>query len=175
MNRPIPTSTSNAWTQRREQGNWAWKPSRSMPETRAKSTPHSSSCWAPRPTRLSPQPIRFRWIDASRSSRSPSGNKLPVVGFVRQFAAVGGLLSYGPSISWMYRQAGIRRRTNSQGRESGRPACPATDSVRFCHQSYDSQCTWPRRAPDAASGRQRGDRVEATSALDAVDGSSTGT
>ena len=33
-------------------------------------------------------------------------HKLPVVGFVRQFAAVGGLLSYGPSISWMYRQAG---------------------------------------------------------------------
>ena len=33
-------------------------------------------------------------------------NKLPVAGFVRQFAAVGGLLSYGPSISWMYRQAG---------------------------------------------------------------------
>jgi putative tryptophan/tyrosine transport system substrate-binding protein len=33
-------------------------------------------------------------------------HKLPVVGFVRQFAAVGGLLSYGPSISRMYRQAG---------------------------------------------------------------------
>jgi putative ABC transport system substrate-binding protein len=33
-------------------------------------------------------------------------HKLPVVGFVRQFAAVGGLLNYGPSISWMYRQAG---------------------------------------------------------------------
>ena len=32
--------------------------------------------------------------------------KLPAVYFVRQFAAVGGLLSYGPSISWMYRQAG---------------------------------------------------------------------
>ena len=29
------------------------------------------------------------------------------MGFVRQFAAVGGLLSYGPSISWMYRQAGL--------------------------------------------------------------------
>jgi putative tryptophan/tyrosine transport system substrate-binding protein len=26
--------------------------------------------------------------------------------FVRQFATVGGLLSYGPRISWMYRQAG---------------------------------------------------------------------
>ena len=33
-------------------------------------------------------------------------HKLPAVCFVRQFAAVGGLLSYGPSISWMYRQAG---------------------------------------------------------------------
>jgi putative tryptophan/tyrosine transport system substrate-binding protein len=33
-------------------------------------------------------------------------HKLPLMGFVRQFAAAGGLLSYGPSISWMYRQAG---------------------------------------------------------------------
>ena len=32
--------------------------------------------------------------------------KLPAVGFVRQFAVVGTLSSYGPSISWMYRQAG---------------------------------------------------------------------
>src|SRR6516162_8524486 len=33
-------------------------------------------------------------------------HKLPAVYYVRQFAAVGGLLSYGPSTSWMYRQAG---------------------------------------------------------------------
>jgi putative tryptophan/tyrosine transport system substrate-binding protein len=33
-------------------------------------------------------------------------HKLPAVGYVRQFAAVGALASYGPSISWMYRQAG---------------------------------------------------------------------
>jgi putative tryptophan/tyrosine transport system substrate-binding protein len=33
-------------------------------------------------------------------------HKLPAVGYVRQFAEVGALSSYGPSISWMYRQAG---------------------------------------------------------------------
>jgi putative tryptophan/tyrosine transport system substrate-binding protein len=33
-------------------------------------------------------------------------HSLPAVYYVRQFATVGGLLSYGPSISWMYRQAG---------------------------------------------------------------------
>jgi putative ABC transport system substrate-binding protein len=33
-------------------------------------------------------------------------HKLPAVGFVQQIAAAGGLMSYGPSISWMYRQAG---------------------------------------------------------------------
>src|SRR5205823_7501511 len=31
---------------------------------------------------------------------------LPAVYFVRQFPVAGGLLSYGPSITWMYRQAG---------------------------------------------------------------------
>jgi putative ABC transport system substrate-binding protein len=34
-------------------------------------------------------------------------HSLPGVYFVRQFAEAGGLLSYGPDITWMYRQAGI--------------------------------------------------------------------
>ena len=33
-------------------------------------------------------------------------HKVLVMGFVQQIALAGGLLSYGPSISWMYRQAG---------------------------------------------------------------------
>jgi len=32
---------------------------------------------------------------------------LPGIGFVRQFAVAGSLLSYGPSIIWMYQQAGV--------------------------------------------------------------------
>jgi putative ABC transport system substrate-binding protein len=33
-------------------------------------------------------------------------HSLPAVSFTRQFAVAGGLLSYGPNIGWMYRQAG---------------------------------------------------------------------
>src|SRR5262245_27198208 len=33
-------------------------------------------------------------------------HKVLAMGFVQQIAAAGSLLSYGPSISWMYRQAG---------------------------------------------------------------------
>jgi putative ABC transport system substrate-binding protein len=33
-------------------------------------------------------------------------HKVLAMGFVQQIALAGGLLSYGPSISWMYRQAG---------------------------------------------------------------------
>src|SRR4029078_5770154 len=33
-------------------------------------------------------------------------HKLPAMGFVHQIATAGALLSYGPSISWMYTQAG---------------------------------------------------------------------
>ena len=32
--------------------------------------------------------------------------RIPAISFVREFAAAGGLLSYGPSISTMYREAG---------------------------------------------------------------------
>jgi putative ABC transport system substrate-binding protein len=33
-------------------------------------------------------------------------NALPAVSFTRPFAVAGGLMSYGPSIGWMYREAG---------------------------------------------------------------------
>jgi putative tryptophan/tyrosine transport system substrate-binding protein len=49
-------------------------------------------------------PITLDWREQIVSFANE--HKLPVVGFVRQFAAVGALMSYGPSITWMYRQAG---------------------------------------------------------------------
>ena len=53
-------------------------------------------------TATDPIPLDQREQIASFALR----HKLPAASFVRQFSVAGGLLSYGPSISWMYRQAG---------------------------------------------------------------------
>jgi putative ABC transport system substrate-binding protein len=54
---------------------------------------------------------------------------LPAVYFVRQFAVAGGLLSYGPSITWMYRQAGAYV---AQILKGARPAeMPVMQPTRF--------------------------------------------
>ena len=47
--------------------------------------------------------------------------KLPAIYFVREFALAGGLISYGGSIRWMYRQAGCTRVASS--RVQVRPSC----------------------------------------------------
>src|SRR6478672_5602205 len=91
-------------TQRPEQGNWAWKPSRSM-RAREIDTAFERLLDAKADgiiTGSDPITLDRRQQIVAFANR----HKLPVVGFVRQFAAVGALLSYGPSISWMYRQAG---------------------------------------------------------------------
>jgi putative ABC transport system substrate-binding protein len=54
---------------------------------------------------------------------------LPAVSFTRPFALVGGLLSYGPDIGWMYRQAGGYI---GQILKGARPAdMPVMQSTRF--------------------------------------------
>ena len=55
-------------------------------------------------------------------------HKLPGVGFVRQFAAVGALSSYGPSVSSIPPSRRVRW-TNSEGIKSGRNACLAADAI----------------------------------------------
>jgi hypothetical protein len=59
------------------------------------------------------------------------------VGFVRQFATSGALISYGPSIVWMYRQAGRYSRRDPQGREAGAASRRAADGLRARRQPED--------------------------------------
>jgi putative tryptophan/tyrosine transport system substrate-binding protein len=73
-------------------------------------------------------------------------NALPAVSFTRPFAAAGGLMSYGPSIGGMYREAGgyigqilkgtraCTHKPSGALRQRQCPLCPYSDQVRAAAQ-----------------------------------------
>jgi ABC-type uncharacterized transport system substrate-binding protein len=61
---------------------------------------------------------------------------IPAIYYVQQFAAAGGLLSYGPSISWMYRQAGAYVAQILKGR---RPVARIAWTVLAQGRSYEAR------------------------------------
>jgi putative tryptophan/tyrosine transport system substrate-binding protein len=74
---------------------------------------------------------------------------LPAVFQFRAFAAAGGLMSYGGSLTDMY----------PQGREAGRPAGAAGHQGRADPQPQDRQGARPHHPAAGARPRRRGDRV----------------
>ena len=86
-------------------------------------------------------------------------HKLPAVGYVRQFAAAGALSSYGPSISWVYRQAGEYVGQDSERFKPGGNACPAADAIRAGDQPQNGQGFRPDHSGYFPCPRRRGDRI----------------
>ena len=85
---------------------------------------------------------------------------IPAIYYVQQFAAAGGLLSYGPSISWMYSQAGAYV---AQILKGGRPAdMPVMQPTKFelVVQRQDRKGARSYCAEYTAGGGRRGDRIE---------------
>ena len=76
---------------------------------------------------------------------------IPAIYDRREFAAAGGLMSYGASVVDQYRQSGLLRRPDTQGREARRSAGHAADQIRAGDQSQDRQGAGPRRAGESCS------------------------
>src|SRR5262249_22517315 len=81
---------------------------------------------------------------------------IPAIYFAHEFAAAGGLISYGSSVTGTY------RRTDPRWRQARRSARAAADEIRASRQSQDRAGARPHRAAVDPGPRRRGHRVRST-------------
>jgi len=93
---------------------------------------------------------------------------MPAIYYVREFAAAGGLMSYGVSVADGYRIAGVYVGRILRG-ATERLASPGVDEVRASHQPKDCQDTRPRRATRTIRRCRRANRVTMLFAASAHD------
>ena len=77
---------------------------------------------------------------------------VPAIFEWRDFAAAGGLMSYGTSLADAYRQVGVY--AGSQGCQTRRPAGGAIDQIRISNQSERREGARPRSATDPGGPRR---------------------
>ena len=80
---------------------------------------------------------------------------LPAIGGYHEFAAAGGLASYGGGLLDAYRLAGVST-GRIQGRKARRPACAAGDKDRAGHQPQDCEGAWSYSSTFVDWSRRRG-------------------
>jgi putative ABC transport system substrate-binding protein len=83
---------------------------------------------------------------------------LPTMYSLREFAASGGLISYGVDLSDMYRQAGYAGRILKGIKPADLPVIQPT-KIRVGHKSEDGQIAWSHTLVRIAFDRRRGDRI----------------
>jgi hypothetical protein len=84
---------------------------------------------------------------------------VPTIFQLREFAAAGGLMSYGSNPKDSFRPSRYLCSSYSQGRKTCRPACATTNEIRVGHQFEDGKCARYHAATDTRHPRRRSDRI----------------
>src|SRR5262249_43683465 len=84
---------------------------------------------------------------------------LPTVYFAREFAEIGGLISYGTNFDNQHEPVGTFTGRLLKSRKPARPSRRAADKIRPCYQLGHRPRAWPRRAAHVGRARRRGDRM----------------
>ena len=93
-----------------------------------------------------------------------SRHAVPAIYAWREFAAAGGLISYGASLTTAYRRSAFTPERSS--RAPSPPICRCSSRpIRAGHQSQDRQGARPHGAAIDAAQRRRGDRIELFAAV----------
>ena len=88
-------------------------------------------------------------------------HRVPAIYPLREYAASGGLVTYGASIKDAYRQSGVYAGRLLNGAKTRRSAGDTAGQIRVGHQPQDRQGPRPRNPAHAARPRRRGDRIRA--------------
>jgi putative ABC transport system substrate-binding protein len=94
-------------------------------------------------------PDSFFGMHSARLADLASHNRLPSMFGIRGGVDAGGLMSYGPNLTYQMRQAAAYVDQDPERREACRPARRAADEVRAGNQSQDCEST---RSHDPAVG-----------------------
>ena len=91
---------------------------------------------------------------------------VPAIYQLREFAAVGGLMSYGNNLADTYRQVGLYTGRILKGEKPSELPVVQPTQLRVGHQPQNREGARPRHPADVARPRRRGDRmIDAASSL----------
>ena len=88
----------------------------------------------------------FFFQSAGQLVAAAARQRIPTLYFRREFADVGGLITYGTNFPELFRVVGVYAGRILKGEKARRFAGPAADQIRIGHQSQDRQGARPRRA-----------------------------
>ena len=132
-----------------------------MPALALRSMPPSPPLVSRRPDALFVGISPFLLSRRVQLAQLAARDAVPAIYQDREHAEVGGLMSYGASLTDVYRQVGVYSGRILKGAQPADLPVVQANKFGVGHQRPDRQDAWPRNPLDTARDRRRGDRMTA--------------